>query len=248
MARSRLREELTDPWGPVLAGIVGGVAIAATLPVAAGVGIAAAVYGVKVVVGSLMGGGEDGPPPPPLPRQGTPARIWIDRAEDAVHALQRMSPSTPLTAADSAAQSTAEQAAVVLDTMRRLGGQVVALTNALGHADSPGLDEEARRLDELARSYPDDASTVQSAQALADRVAVRDRLRRARFELDGRLQSSALGLEGLVARVAEVRAASHAVGQIDPTADDLEALTAEVEGLRIGLRDVEQVAQKALRS
>ena len=243
---SRLRDELSDPWGPVLAGLFGGLSWAVGGPALLAVGVGAAVYGAKAVVGALVdreptpGGG------PELPAEGSPAREWLDRATSAVHELDKMMPGVTLTPTDVAAASTAEQARTVLEAMRRLGGQVVAVTTALGHADAPGLDQEADRLRQLAQDHPDDVSAGQSAQAVADRVAVRDRLRRAQGALDGRLQSSALGLEGLVARVAEVRAAASAVGQVDPSADDLAALTSEVEGLRLGLADVEQVAQRAL--
>jgi hypothetical protein len=243
----RLKDELLDPWGPMLAGVLGGLSWAVGTPAVIAVGVGAAVYGVKAVIGSLTAnGGVDDEPAPPLPSTGSPARIWIDRAAAAVAALQRMSPRTPSTPTDVASAHTAEEAGVVLQTMRRLGGQVVAITSALSHADAPGLDAECERLRQVAASYPDDRSAAQSAEAVADRVAVRDRLRMAMAELDGRLQSSALRLEGLVARVAEVRAAASAVGQVDPSSDDLAALTHEVEGLRVGLADVEQIAQQAL--
>jgi hypothetical protein len=65
-------------------------------------------------------------------------------------------------------------------------------------------------------------------------------------DLEGRLQSSALGLEGLVARVAEVRARSATLGDVDGTPESLTALTTEIEGLRLALSDVDEVAQRAL--
>jgi hypothetical protein len=245
----RLKDELLDPWGPLLAGVLGGLSWAVGTPAVVAVGVGAAVYGVKAAVGSLTGGSDDGPPKEPqapLPPLGSPARMWIQRAVDAVAALERMSPRTPRTATDEAAGRTASEAELVLQTMRRLGGQVVAIMTALSHADAPGLEQEAARLRQRADADPHDRSAQQSADAVADRVAVRDRLRAALAELDGRLQSSALRLEGLVARVAEVQAAADAVGQVDPTSDDLAALTSEVEGLRVGLADVERIAQQAL--
>jgi len=246
----RLKDELYDPWGPLVGGVIGAVAVASGAPLIIGIGVGAAVYGVKAVAGALMGGSDDDPsrasPAPPLPPNGTAARHFLDRAGMAVMALERMSPRTAATATDVATQHTAAEARGVLTTMRDVGGQVVAIHRALLHADAPGLDEECERLRRRAAQRPDDRSASQSAQAVADRIAVRDRLRAGAAELDGRLQSSALSLEGLVARVAEVRAAAGAVGQLDPSSDDLEGLTQEVEGLRIGLADVEQVAQQAL--
>jgi hypothetical protein len=243
----RLRDELADPWGPLVAGVIGGLAWAVGTPGLVAVGVGAAVYGVKAAVGALMGNPRTAAAPP-LPAVGTPARHWLDRAAAAVGALDDMARGEAVTATDLATAHAAEEADAVLLAMRRLGAHVIAVTTALSRAEAPGLDDEAARLRQQAARSPDDESAARSAQAVADRVAVRDRLRKAQTALDGRLQSSALGLEGLVARVAEVRAAAAAVGQVDPTADDLAALTNEVEGLRVGLADVEQVAQRALRA
>ena len=242
----RLRDEFVDPWGPLVAGVVGGLAWAVGTPVLIAAGVGAAVYGVKAGVGALLGDNSPRPQAPPLPPPGTAARGWLDRAEAAVAALDDMARGADLTATDVATAHAAQESDAVLVAMRRLGGHVVAVAAALARADSPGLEEEATRLARQASRSPDDLSAAQSAQAVADRVAVRDRLRKAQTALDGRLQSSALGLEGLVARVAEVRATAASVGQVDPTAADLAALTSDVEGLRLGLAEVEQVAQTAL--
>ncbi|MGZ6826734.1 MAG: hypothetical protein ACXVGH_08060 [Mycobacteriales bacterium] len=245
----RLSRELTDPWGLLVAGVAGGVAWAALGPVALGVGVGAAVYGVKVAAGALLGGPDEPPlAKPARPPYGSPAGTWLKRAETAVRALDDLARGPDLTPADVATTHAVEEADAVLETMRRLGGQSVAVGKALAQADSPGLDEEATRLRALSDAAPDDAVARQSADAVADRVAVRDRLRTAQAGLEARLQSSALGLEGLVARVAELRATSAAAGQLDASAADLAALTAEVEGLRVGLSDVEQAARKALGS
>lgn len=246
----RLRRELSDPWGILLAGVVGGVA--GVLPgtgLLIGAGVAAVVYGVKVAAGALVGSGTDEPPrapAPPRPAMGSPAAFWLGRAEKAVAQLDDMARGGGVSATDSATVHAADEADGVLDTMRRLGGQVVAVEHALARVDGADLEGEAARLRSVADRIPDDESAQQSAQAVADRLAVRNRLRKAQGALDGRLQSSALGLEGLVARVAEVRAAAASVGDVDPSAADLASLTAEVEGLRIGLADVEQVARRAL--
>lgn len=244
----RLRAELADPWGPLVAGVIGGLSWAVGTPILLAVGVGAAVYGVKTAVGALLGPGSGATrsPAPPAPALGTSARHWLDRAEAAVAELDDMARGAEVTATDVATAHAAEEADGVLLTMRRLGGHVVAVATALARADAPGLEEEAARLRALADQQPDDASAAQSAQAVADRIAVRDRLRKAQGALDGRLQSSALGLEGLVARVAEVRATAASVGEVDPSAHDLATLTTEVEGLRVGLADVEQIAQRAL--
>ena len=243
----RLADELRDPWGPLVAGVVGGLSWAVGTPVLAAVGVGAVVYGVKAALGAVMGGdGDDDGPPPPRPHPNSPAGLWLRRAEAAVRALDDMARSAGGTAADVATTRAADEADEVLASMRRLGGHVVAVGQALGRSDSPGLDAEAARLRALAEAAPHDASAQRSASAVADRVAVRDRLRVAMADLEGRMQSSALGLEGLVARVAEVRASAATVGDVDATADSLAGLTTEVEGLRLALSDVDEVAGRAL--
>lgn len=255
----RLRRELSDPWGVLLAGVVGGVA--GVLPGAGllvGAGVAAAVYGVKVVAGAAFGGSDEQADralparrPPARPAQGTPAAFWLGRAERAVAQLDDMAheigaDGTGLSPTDVATARAAEEADQVLVTMRRLGGQVVAVAEALRRVDAADLEGQVAQLRAAAERSPGDESARRSADAVADRLAVRDRLRSTTQALEGRLQSSALGLEGLVARVAEVRATAAAVGEVDPTADDLASLTSEVEGLRVGLADVERAAQQAL--
>jgi hypothetical protein len=245
----RFTDELRDPWGPLVACVVGGLSWAVGTPLLAAAGIGAVVYGVKAGLGVALGSdrGPRGLPAPARPSQGTPAALWLGRAERAVRSLHDMAGSSTQTSpADLATTRAADEADGVLVTMRRLGGHVVAVGQALASSDAPGLDAESARLQQLATAAPQDPSAQSSAKAVADRVAVRDRLRAALAELEGRLQSSALGLEGLVARVAEVRAASAAAGDVDLTSGSLAALSTELDGLRMGLEDVDQVATRAL--
>jgi hypothetical protein len=242
----RLREELRDPWGPLVAGVVGGLAWAVGTPLLAAAGVGAAVYGVKLALGSVMGGPEEQETDYARPVPGSPAALWLRRAETAVRQLDDMARTQGTSPADLATARAAEEADDVVASMRRLGGHVVTVGQALARSDAPGLDEEASRLRSWAARNPDDANARRSADAVTDRVAVRDRLRRAQADLEGRLQSSALGLEGLVARVAEVRASSASRGDVDASGESLAALTTEIEGLRQGLADVDDVARRAL--
>ena len=251
----RLRDELTDPWGILVAGVAGGVVgVGLSLGAPLALGVGAAVYGVKVLAGALYGPSDEQKnaqrrvEPPARPAYGTPAAVWLKRAEAAVRSLDELAGGTAVTATDVAAAHASEEADAILTTMRRLGGQSVAVARALTQAEGAGLDQEAAGLQAVAQANPGDASAEQSASAVADRVAVRDRLRKVQGSLEGRLQSSALGLEGLLARVAELQATADSAGEIDPSATDLASLTTEVEGLRVGLADAEQAARTALGS
>lgn len=237
---ARLSAELTDPYGPVLGAVAGGLTWAIGAPVLLGVGVGAAVYGAKALTAALLG---DGAADAPLPRPaaGSQAGRWLTRAERAVQDLhQQTRGDGPLLAAS----RTADEADTVLASMRRLGAQSVAVAAALARADAPGLAAEAARLRDVAAGGS--TAAQQSARAVADRLAVRDRLTATAGQLDARLQSSALGLEGLVARVAELRAMAVDAGSVDPSAGDLQALTDEVEGLRSGLAQAEEAARGAL--
>lgn len=245
--RTRLRTELFEPWGILAAGVLGGATWAGIGPATLGIGVGATVYGAKVVIGTATSRRHNPPAPAPLrPRYGSPAGTWLKRAESAVSSLQNLARGEITTATDGAAVRAAEEASLVLVVVKELAGQSAAVATALASADSPGLDDEAANLQQRADTTRDDAAAQQSAEAVADRVAVRDRLRQAQTALDARLQSSALSLESLVARIAELKAISSSVGELDPSMDDLASLTTEVEGLRRGLAEAQAAAKQAL--
>jgi len=74
---------------------------------------------------------------------------------------------------------------------------------------------------------------------------VAERLTSARDTLVARLQSTALGLEGLVARATEVLAlsASSSAGTAD---SGIAGLAAELDGLRAGLTETEELSRRVL--
>jgi hypothetical protein len=113
------------------------------------------------------------------------------------------------------------------------------------------LDAEAFRLSELARRAPTAElrqEVERSARSVRDRIEVRDRLRGARDTLLARMQSVTLGLEGLVARLAEVLAMAATTGGTDDAARDLAGIAAELDGLRSGLAESEAVSRRVLAS
>jgi len=253
-----LSDELRDPWGLVVAGVSGGMAWAvlggavgaAALPV--GVAVGAAVLGVKVVSGVLLSRGPDREPRAELlrPARGTPADGWLRRAEAAVRSLDDLRGSAG-PAARSTVASTVQEAREVLDALERLGSQAAAVDGALARVDGPGLDAEAAHLRELARRPAPpgvQAEVARSAAAVADRIAVRDRLQAAQASVLARMQAVALGLEGLVARLAEVLALAATTGHLDDAAGSVAEVAGELEGLRAGLAEAEALSRGALAS
>lgn len=236
-----LADELRDPWGLLVAGVSGGMvwavlgASALALPV--GVGVGAAVLGVKAVSGVLLHR-EPARSVTPAPRRGSAAEHWLGRAQRAVGVLDELTVT-----------GAAREAHDVLDAVERLGAQTVVVERALARVDAAGLDEEAARLSAAAaRPAPAGVRSEieRSAAAVRDRVAVRDRLRATHDTVLARMQSAALGLEGVAARMAEVEALAETTGASDSTTAQVSALTTEVEGLRSGLAEAEALSRRVL--
>jgi hypothetical protein len=249
-----LSDELRDPWGLVVAGVAGGLVWALSAPVAAAVGVGAAVYGVKALTGALVDRGRGArrePEPVDLPRppRGSIAAQWLDRATGAVRGLDDLARTAHPGAAGEAVRNAAKEAGDTLDDLARLAGQVTAVEKALQRVDASGLDQEVARLDQAARHAPSDEmreEMTRSAATVRDRQAVRDRLLGARQTLLARMQAVALGLEGLEARLAEVLAMTATTGGVDTTADEIAELATELDGLRAGLAETEALSRKAL--
>src|SRR6185436_8997999 len=91
-----LSDEARDPWTYVLGGLAAGVAWAVSVPVAAAIGVGAAVAGVKAVVGGALGGRRASGRREPLPVKGkTPEDGWLKRGERAVASFDALSSSVP---------------------------------------------------------------------------------------------------------------------------------------------------------
>jgi hypothetical protein len=249
-----LSDELRDPWGLVVAGVAGGLVWALSAPVAAAVGVGAAVYGVKALTGALVDrdrGERRTPQQAELPRppRGSIAAQWLDRATGAVRGLDDLARTAHPGPTGDAVRNAADEAGETLDDLARLGGQVTAVERALQRVDSSGLDQEVARLDQAAQHAPTDEMREEmerSAAAVRDRQAVRDRLIGARQTLLARMQAVALGLEGLEARLAEVLAMTATTGGVDTTAAEIAELATELDGLRAGLAETEALSRKAL--
>jgi hypothetical protein len=252
----RLRQELLDPWGGVVAGVAGGLAWAvvplgaAALPV--GLGVAAVVYGVKIGAG-LLTRDRDRPavePDPELrpPRRGSPAEQWLVRAQQADRSLADLVRSPGSAVAKQQLVPVREGAGEALATMRRLAGQVTAVEDATDRIQPARLAAERDRLAAAAAAASSDrvrAERQRSLDSVTEQLQVVRRLAGARDELLARMQATALTLEGLVARTAEVLAMSVS-GGVDASADRLADLAADLDGLRSGLAETEAVSRRVL--
>jgi hypothetical protein len=244
-----LKQELTEPWGLLLGATAAGTAWAVGLPVAAAGAVGAVVWATKAVTAAL----ERRRPPHQLGYQGTlpvDARsaesAWLQRSDQAAAGFADLAGSMstgPL------AERVAMMQPEVDDTVQalhRLAGQATAAGRALARIDDTALAADAERL-LAARATASGDIAVQLDRSLASVRAqqeIHDRLVVARHGVLARLESGTLGLESLVARVIELSAMAVSgpageLGAVDQLGDEL-------EGIRQGLAETEEVSRQAL--
>jgi hypothetical protein len=244
-----LKDELTEPWGLLLGASAAGTAWAVGLPAAAAGAVGAAVWAAKVVTAALER--RRGPArrrrPGRLPFDARSAEgVWLQRSEQAAAAFAELAGSMtggPL--AERVAMMRPEVADTV-EALGRLAGQATAAGRALARIDDAALDAEAARL-RAARATASGDIAVQLDRSLASVAAqqeIHDRLVAARDGVLARLESGTLGLESLVARVVELSAmaVSGPTGELGA----VDQLGAELEGIRQGLAETEELSRQAL--
>jgi hypothetical protein len=264
-----VKEQLTEPWGLVAAGVLGGMggAVAAALApagllvgVPVGLAVAGAVYGIRVGLGALTDRGESSPrsrpltatPPASLPRppRGSDAERWLRRAETAVRTLRRQAEGTGDPILRGQVSEVDDSAAAALSDLARFAGQVTLIDQSASGINTQRLRQEYNQLQRgLSGLEPGPLrdERERARRAVADQLDVGQRLREAREMLLARMQSAVLGMEGLVARMAEL-VALHAttLGGAPLTAAKVAELTGDLEGLRAGLAEAERLSRTAL--
>jgi hypothetical protein len=241
------RDELRDPWTLVLAGLAGGLGWAAGVPALAAAGIGAAVLGVKVLTGAAVNRSRAGPEEPPLSR-GSPEEGWVRRGERAADRIRReVAAAGPGPFAEECAHVETEATAALTD-VRRLAGQGAGLRQALAQVEAGALSaDEARLASDLERAAdPEVRAEIQrSLDSIRAQLGVQRRLRQAFDRVMARLQSLVIGLEGLMARLTEVLAMARSRSPTDG-ARQVEDVARELEALREGLQETEDLGRQAL--
>jgi hypothetical protein len=243
----KFARELAEPWGLVLAATSAGMAWAVQLPVVAALGIGVAVLAARAGVAVATREKE------PERREarvldvapGSAEANWLRRAEGAADGFVSLGASLD---AGPLADRVADMEPVVretLATLRRLAGRASATGNALARVDLESVTRERRTLEKSLKSAQeavrgDLEQALAAVQAQAD---VHARLSGAREKLLAQLQSGALGLDSLVARVAELTAATTDVA-VDTGA--VRELSDQLEGIRQGVLETEQATRKSL--
>lgn len=251
-----------DPWAGLVAGVSGGLAWAVTAPATAaavplGLGVAAAVLGAHAAVTALSRRRREPAAPGeaelPEPERDSPAARWQARALTALAELREV--AGPLERAPAAVVDVVERATGMERQVRRLAGQATAVARARRRITVSTLEPERDRLRERLARLEAETTSPRSAEigvqlrsslrSVEEQLAVAERLAVAHEALLARLQSTALGLEGLIARAAEVVAMSVTLDG-GASGDRITELATALEGLRAGMVEAEQLSRRAL--
>ncbi|MBB5854268.1 hypothetical protein ACFQ05_13240 [Amycolatopsis umgeniensis] len=244
----RFVRELAEPWGLLLAATSAGAAWAVQLPVVAAIGVGVTVLAARAGVAAAT---RAKPAPEPEERAlpdvepGSPEADWLRRAEAAADGFESISGSLdtgPL------AERVADMEPVVretVDTLRRLAGRASATGKALARVDLGAVSAEKARLRKDLKTADDDirGDLLQSIEALQAQEDVHARLSSAQRKLLAQLRSGALGLDGLVARAAELSAAT-GDALVDTTT--IGELSEQLEGIRRGVVETEEATRRSL--
>jgi hypothetical protein len=259
-----VREQLTEPWGIVAAALLGGVGAAVTgalapagllVGVPVGLGIAGVVYAVRVGLGAVTDrsdrppSGSDLDPRLPTPPRGSDAERWLSRAQRAVGTLRQQTESPRDPTLRSQIGGVDDEAAGALADLRRFAGQVTLIEQTMANIPVDRLGQEHGAIERGLRGLPAGplrAERERALRAVGDQLDVARRLADAREGLLARMQSAALGLEGLVTRLAELLALHATTAGGSLTATRLAELTGDLEGMRAGLADAERLSRTAL--
>jgi hypothetical protein len=261
-----VRQQLTEPWGIVSAGLLGGVAAAVTgalapaglaVGVPVGLGIAGVVYGVRVALGALT----DRTPRPvtaaapdpslPTPPRNSPAGRWLRRAEAAVTTLHQQTESPRDPTLREQICDVDDQAAGALTDLRRFAGQVTLIEQTIANIPVDRLRQDYGTIQRGIGGLPAGPlreERERAMRAVRDQLDVARRLTEARETLLARMESAVLGLEGLVARMAELLAMHATTAGGSLTATRVAELTGDLEGMRAGLAEAEKISRAALGS
>lgn len=252
-------DEVRDPWTYVVSGLAGGLAWAmVTGPFApvAGPLVAGAVFATKVLTGAFTRRGQRRrqrrtPQERRLPvLTRTQEAAWLGRAEQALHAFEDIAASARSGPIAEHVRTFGAEVAESLGSLQRLAGQASAIRTAMSRLDPKRLLWERDRLLRSAQPGEDPrvlAERERSLNAVQAQLDTFGRLDGTLAMLLARLESGTLGIEGLVARLAEVVALAETTTAMGDGVSQVDELAQELEGLRAGLVEAESVSTRAMQ-
>lgn len=194
--------------------------LGAAWPLALGAGFL--VFALKLALESPWRGYR---PQMPAPEAGSPEALWLERAGLALQSIRALRRSARSEGIAERCAAIALQAEASVATLRRLTYQA-SVVSGLGRSRemtwAPGLGPDS----------------------IAARRAATDRLENTRLELHARIEGSVLGLEGLVARLAEIVALSESGADVA----SVDELAFELDTLRSALVETEELGRSSVRA
>lgn len=249
-------DEVRDPWSYVAAGLTGGMGFAVTGEPLAGMAIGAVVFATKLVAGLFTRGADRARHRPSQRERRLPVTTrtqeaaWLDRAKRAQYTFDDIAGSARQGPIAEHVRTFGDEAAESVATLERLAGQASAIRSAMGRLDPRRLVWERDRILHSANRSQDPrvlAERERSLNAVQSQLDAYDRLHGTLTMLLARLESGTLGVEGLVARLAEVIAlAETSISAVDGQSK-IDELALELEGLRAGLVEAESVSVRAMQ-
>lgn len=244
----RLARLLADPWTIGAGGFIGALAtVGLTLSGPAGVAVGLGAYAVGTAVKALTSRDSDDTsrPRPELPPPNTEARALYERARAAADELGEIATGQPAGPVQLQAADVHARAVDTLEEISRLAGQTVVLARALGRVDVEQVRRDQAHLERARSAEGSTAASDAALEAVQSQLAVAARLEGAWRETHSRLRAAALGLESLVASLAEVVAMASVSGD-GATGTRIRGLADTLDGLRQGLVEAEQASRRAL--
>jgi hypothetical protein len=211
--------------------------LGAVWPLAIGAG--ALVYALKAAL-DLRVWHRTRRPSAPAPLPGTPEALWVARGERALMSIQQLRRSARSEAIAQRCASIATHADASLMALRQLAhqGSVVSAVGRPGEIDELRSAEQNLRTQLSRTTGPLRTELERTLASIAARRQAAERLDAARRELHRRMEGAALGLEEVVARLAEIVALSDAGGRSAP----IEDLVSELDALGTALAETEELA------
>lgn len=241
---------LADPWTIGAGGFIGALATIG-LGLSGPVGVAVALGGYAVGTGvkalTARAGREEASPRTELPPAGSDARNLYERARAAADELGEIAVGQPAGPVQLQAADVHRRAVETLAEIAHLAGQTVVLGRALARVDVDQVRRDQAQLERVLSAEGASAASDAAREAVDSQLAVAARLESAWRETHSRLRAAALGLESLVASLAEVVAMATVSGEGE-TGSRIRALADVLTGLREGLVEAEQTSRRALSS
>jgi hypothetical protein len=184
----------------------------------------------------------------PRPPRGSSADRWLRRAGVAVASLRRQTDSEPDQGLRAQVSDVDDRAVAIFADLERFAGQVTLIDDAAKRINAVGLYRERDALRRTLGSGP--VGTRQererSLRSVDEQLAAYQRLTETRDGLLAKMQSTVLGLDGLVARLAELSTMHTASDVARDTASRVRLLTEDLDGLRSGLAGAEALSRQVL--